>query len=121
MKIETGCEGTKGSNMPTNTELSASGTTGRQGAADFKEFTVSFDGYSEDQTGLDSVISDYGVSALVSVINKQRGISAVNTERTRLTAGKREEKTQKANAFDEIQAARTPEEKQAILVKYGFA
>mgnify|MGYP003148572293 CR=1 FL=1 len=106
--------------MP-NHEFDGHGTTGGKGNADYKEFSVKVQGYTSDQKGLDLLVKEYGVIKVVEIVNGVRSVAAVNGERTKLTAHKGAEKTEKTNAFDELKACETDEERLAIMKKYGMA
>lgn len=106
--------------MPNQT-FSASGSTGTKGSEDYKEFSVEYSGYSSDQDGLDLMVSEYGINRIVDIVNKDRATTAVNNKRRELTAHKTQEKTAKANAFDELLACTTEEEKLAVMKKYNLA
>jgi len=106
--------------MSTNAELEIAGSYKDENKVTQK-FTAGYTGYSEDAEGLDLIIEDYGAKQIVEAINKDRSTTAVNAERQRLTAGVREANTNKASIVDELKAAETPEEREAILAKHGLA
>lgn len=101
--------------MPTNTELTASGSTG-EGTAKV-EFTAEYNGYTRDQDGLDQIAEDYKLN-VVDLINKARATLAVNTERARLTNSDKKQVKEQSNAFEEIKNAGSEEERQALMAKY---
>ena len=101
--------------MPTNLVKTASGSTGE--GVDKVEFSVEFNGYSNDQAGLDQITKDYGLD-VVGLINKARSTLAVNTERARLTKDDKKVVKENSNAFEEIKNASSEEEKQALVAKY---
>ena len=103
--------------MPTNTELTAKGSTGE--CLSKVEFEASYNGYTLDSDGLDQVVEDYKID-LVKLVNKARATLAINTERAKLTAGDRQETKAKSNAFDEIANASTEEEKMALMKKHNL-
>ena len=103
--------------MPCNTKLTAKGSTG-EGLAKL-DFEASYDGYTNDQDGLDACVADYKLD-LVKLVNKARATLAVNTARAKLTAGSRQETKAKSNAFDEIANASTEEEKMALMKKHNL-
>jgi hypothetical protein len=105
--------------MP-NLEFKGHGTTGTKGNSDFLEFSAIVQGYTKNQEGFDLLVEDYGIDKIIEVINGVRSVTAVNGERTKLTAHKAVEKTQKANAFDELLQAKTTEERTAIMRKYDM-
>jgi hypothetical protein len=86
-----------------------------------QSFEVEAEVYSNDADGFDMLVEEYGTARIIAIVNKNRETLVINAERTRLTEFRNEIKNNKANAFDELMAATTEEEKQAIATKYGLA
>ena len=86
-----------------------------------QSFEVEAEVYSNDADGFDMLVEEYGTARIIGIINKNRETLVVNAERTRLTEFRNEIKNSKASAFDDLMAATTEEEKQAIATKYGLA
>jgi len=83
-------------------------------------FSVESDGYTEDAAGLKELTADYGAKGICEVVNKARDTKAINSERTRLTEDVRGAVKTKANDFDRLKSASTPEEQQAIMKELGL-
>ena len=106
--------------MPFNATRSANGTTGKRGTPEFQEFTVQLRGYTEDEIGHENCTLDVGKVGIVQAINARLDVSAINTERTRLTSGKTAEMKTSAALWERVQNAKTPEEKLAIIEAEGL-
>lgn len=106
--------------MATNRTWTADGSyKDAEGAT--QKFTVEATGYTDDKKGLDAAISDYGPDGIVALVNKARETSAVNTERTRLTKFKEEQKKQDLADFARLKNASSPEERLAIMKELKLA
>ena len=95
------------------------GSTGQ--GNDKEEFTTEVSGYSLDQVGLDLCIENTSVESVVKILNKTREIKAVNEARVVHTAPKKKVDKNKVSVFDLIAAAKTTEEKLAIMKDNGLA
>jgi hypothetical protein len=108
--------------MATNAVVIGHGsyTVGSKPNQEKHDFQIKVEVLTEDEAGLELAVADYGASGVVSKLNKISVTRAVNEERTRLTADRGSAVKEKASVFDLIKAARTPEEKQALLKQHGL-